>query len=146
MYKAILKLDRFFWKYEEGGRGRGSNWLPLLGKTTFKKPSLIRVKIIKWKISTLFMRHNQVVFSFLLTYFVHERLWHHHVFELDFKNIDSLISREVKFWTYIGSTDSIIKGKKCINSRLPLWGTALTESQPFLLGFNHFALSYSIRR
>ena len=109
------------------------------------------LKIIKWKISTLFMRHGQIVFSFLLTYFVRKRLWHHHVSELHFKNTDSLISREVKFWTYTRSADSIIRGnyfrgKICINSRPQLWSIALTGSQPCLLDFNHFVLSYSIRR
>ena len=49
MYKVSLKLDKFFLKCEGGRRGgRGSSWLPLPpptpGKTTFKKPSLIRVK------------------------------------------------------------------------------------------------------
>ena len=40
MYKAILILDKFFLKYE-GERG-GQNDPP--GKTTLKKPSVIRVK------------------------------------------------------------------------------------------------------
>ena len=43
------------------------------------------------------MRHNRIVFSFLLICFEHEGLWHHHVPELDFKNTDSLTSGEVKF-------------------------------------------------
>ena len=53
MYKVILNLDKFFLKYEEGGDGdeggRGGQIDqidPLPGRTTFKKPSLIRVKLI----------------------------------------------------------------------------------------------------
>ena len=49
MYEVILKLDKFFLKYEGGdvgggGRGGGCQIDLPLGKTTFKKPSLIRVK------------------------------------------------------------------------------------------------------
>ena len=36
-----------------------------------------------------FMRHNQIVFGYLLIYFEYEKLWHHHVPELDLKNTDS---------------------------------------------------------
>ena len=39
MYKVILKLDNFFLKYEGGGQLD-----PPPGKTTFKKPSFIKVK------------------------------------------------------------------------------------------------------
>ena len=40
MYKVLLKLDKFFLKNEGGVKLTP----PLPGKTTFKKPSLIRVK------------------------------------------------------------------------------------------------------
>ena len=47
MYKVILKLDKFFLKYEGIGGGGGEGGFKLIphppGKTTFKKPSLIRV-------------------------------------------------------------------------------------------------------
>ena len=39
------------------------------------------------------MRHNLIIFSFLLIYFKPGRLLHHHVPEQDFKNTDS--SRKV---------------------------------------------------
>ena len=45
----------------------------------------------------LFMRQNQIVFSFLLTKFEHENLLRYHVFQLNFKNTDSLMLGEVKF-------------------------------------------------
>ena len=51
--KVILKLDKFFLKYEgegEGGMGWGggvklTSPLSFPGKTTFKKPNLIRVRV-----------------------------------------------------------------------------------------------------
>ena len=68
------------------------------------KASLINVKspsyFKKWKILTLIMMQNQIVFSFFFfsLYFEHERLWHHHAPELDIKSTESPISGEVKFW------------------------------------------------
>ena len=45
----------------------------------------------------LFMRQNQIVFSFLLTQFENENLLRYHVIEMNFKNTDSLMLGEVKF-------------------------------------------------
>ena len=50
MYKVMLKLYKFFLKYEGVGAGRGEGQIDPLStppeKTTFKKPSLIRVNCV----------------------------------------------------------------------------------------------------
>ena len=99
------------------------------------------------------MRHNQIVFSFLLIHFEHERLWHYPVPELDFKN------RYLNIWgikvlnLILGhSIESYTRGK-ISDHYLSLLITYLAvpkptfshrtnrESQPCLLDGNHCALS-----
>ena len=51
----------------KGGEGGGSNW-PLPGKTTLKKPSLIRVKII-WYIFQAHVRLGVILDNFSNNFF-----------------------------------------------------------------------------
>ena len=58
-------------------------------------------EVISMVLSKLAKRDSfSLVLLFLLIYFKRESLWYHHLPELDFKNEDSFIYGEVKFWSW----------------------------------------------
>ena len=63
MCKVILKLDKFFLKYEGEGRGGEIDPPPLPpGKTTFKKPSLIKVNDIITSVFKNFVPNKSIAY------------------------------------------------------------------------------------